>query len=133
VVVVAHGGSIREEDDAWLLICGYGGDHVIYCGVGPGWDVEGQGSAADAVGDLAACSEQAVLAGLRIAVASGRCRWWCAGRPRLSHREVRVRVAHAFARMKAWRILRYCRLKGGRPLRHPRHPLPPQPHPRWVT
>jgi hypothetical protein len=47
-----------------------------------------------------------------IAVASGRGRWWCGWRPRLSHREVRVRVAHAFARMKAWRILRYCRLKG---------------------
>lgn len=29
-----------------------------------------------------------------------------------SHRKVRARVEHAFARMKAWKILRDCRLKG---------------------
>ncbi|WP_369271663.1 transposase [Streptomyces sp. R11] len=29
-----------------------------------------------------------------------------------SHRKVRARVEHAFARMKTWRILRDCRLKG---------------------
>ncbi|CAL9622726.1 IS5 family transposase IS112 [Streptomyces sp. enrichment culture] len=29
-----------------------------------------------------------------------------------SHRQVRVRVEHAFARMKTWKILRDCRLKG---------------------
>lgn len=29
-----------------------------------------------------------------------------------SHRKVRARVEHAFARMKAWKILRNCRLKG---------------------
>ncbi|MFF8638935.1 transposase [Streptomyces pilosus] len=29
-----------------------------------------------------------------------------------SHRRVRARVEHAFARMKAWKILRDCRLKG---------------------
>jgi hypothetical protein len=29
-----------------------------------------------------------------------------------SHRKVRVRVEHAFARMKTWKILRDCRLKG---------------------
>jgi hypothetical protein len=30
-----------------------------------------------------------------------------------SHRKVRARVEHAFARMKSWKILRDCRLKGG--------------------
>lgn len=29
-----------------------------------------------------------------------------------SHRKVRARVEHVFARMKAWKILRDCRLKG---------------------
>ncbi|MGW5172342.1 transposase family protein [Streptomyces nodosus] len=29
-----------------------------------------------------------------------------------SHKQVRARVAHVFARMKAWKILRDCRLKG---------------------
>ena len=29
-----------------------------------------------------------------------------------SHRKVRARVEHAFARMKNWKILRDCRLKG---------------------
>lgn len=29
-----------------------------------------------------------------------------------SHQQVRARVEHAFARMKAWKILRDCRLKG---------------------
>ena len=29
-----------------------------------------------------------------------------------SHRQVRARVEHAFARMKSWKILRDCRLKG---------------------
>ncbi|MFD8376088.1 transposase [Streptomyces sp. NPDC059688] len=29
-----------------------------------------------------------------------------------SHRKARVRVEHAFARMKSWKILRDCRLKG---------------------
>lgn len=29
-----------------------------------------------------------------------------------SHKQVRARVEHAFARMKAWKILRDCRLKG---------------------
>ncbi|MFF7098541.1 transposase family protein, partial [Streptomyces rubradiris] len=29
-----------------------------------------------------------------------------------SHRTVRARVEHAFARMKTWKILRDCRLKG---------------------
>ncbi|SCF73968.1 DDE superfamily endonuclease [Streptomyces sp. MnatMP-M27] len=29
-----------------------------------------------------------------------------------SHRKVRARVEHAFARMKAWKILRDCRLRG---------------------
>ncbi|WP_093872117.1 transposase [Streptomyces sp. TLI_105] len=29
-----------------------------------------------------------------------------------SHRQVRARIEHAFARMKAWKILRDCRLKG---------------------
>lgn len=29
-----------------------------------------------------------------------------------SHRRVRARVEHAFARMKTWKILRDCRLKG---------------------
>jgi hypothetical protein len=29
-----------------------------------------------------------------------------------SHRQVRARVEHAFARMKAWKILRDCRLRG---------------------
>lgn len=29
-----------------------------------------------------------------------------------SHRKVRARVEHAFARMKSWKILRDCRLKG---------------------
>lgn len=33
-------------------------------------------------------------------------------RVRTSHRKVRARVEHAFARMKAWKILRDCRLKG---------------------
>ncbi|SCE24411.1 hypothetical protein GA0115234_106923 [Streptomyces sp. DvalAA-43] len=28
------------------------------------------------------------------------------------HRKVRARVEHAFARMKTWKILRDCRLKG---------------------
>jgi hypothetical protein len=28
-----------------------------------------------------------------------------------SHRKVRARVEHAFARMKTWKILRDCRLK----------------------
>lgn len=30
-----------------------------------------------------------------------------------SHRKVRARVEHAFARMKTWKIMRDCRLKGG--------------------
>ncbi|WP_308426160.1 transposase family protein, partial [Nocardia rhizosphaerihabitans] len=30
-----------------------------------------------------------------------------------SHRNVRARVEHAFARMKTWKILRDCRLRGG--------------------
>ncbi|GHF61643.1 hypothetical protein GCM10018787_07410 [Streptomyces thermodiastaticus] len=30
-----------------------------------------------------------------------------------SHRKVRARVEHAFARMKSWKILRDCRFKGG--------------------
>lgn len=30
----------------------------------------------------------------------------------VSHRKVRARVEHAFARMKSWKILRDCRLKG---------------------
>jgi len=29
-----------------------------------------------------------------------------------SHREVRARVEHTFARMKGWKVLRDCRLKG---------------------
>ncbi len=29
-----------------------------------------------------------------------------------SHRKVRARVEHSFARMKSWKILRDCRLKG---------------------
>jgi hypothetical protein len=29
-----------------------------------------------------------------------------------SHRQVRARVEHAFARMKAWKVLRDCRLRG---------------------
>ncbi len=29
-----------------------------------------------------------------------------------SHRKVRARVEHTFARMKSWKILRDCRLKG---------------------
>lgn len=29
-----------------------------------------------------------------------------------SHRKVRARVEHAFARMKSWMIVRDCRLKG---------------------
>ncbi|MFJ9752875.1 transposase family protein, partial [Streptomyces chartreusis] len=29
-----------------------------------------------------------------------------------SHRKVRARVEHAFARIKTWKILRDCRLKG---------------------
>ncbi len=29
-----------------------------------------------------------------------------------SHKQVRARVEHAFARMKGWKILRDCRLKG---------------------
>ncbi|GAB3462906.1 hypothetical protein GCM10027570_49670 [Streptomonospora sediminis] len=29
-----------------------------------------------------------------------------------SHRQVRARVEHVFARMKSWKILRDCRLKG---------------------
>lgn len=29
-----------------------------------------------------------------------------------SHRKVRARVEHAFARMKSWKILHDCRLKG---------------------
>lgn len=29
-----------------------------------------------------------------------------------SHKEVRARVEHVFARMRPWKILRYCRLKG---------------------
>ncbi|MET7977128.1 transposase, partial [Streptomyces mirabilis] len=29
-----------------------------------------------------------------------------------SHKRVRARVEHAFARMKGWKILRDCRLKG---------------------
>lgn len=29
-----------------------------------------------------------------------------------SHRKLRARVEHVFARMKAWKILRDCRLKG---------------------
>lgn len=29
-----------------------------------------------------------------------------------SHRKVRARIEHAFARMKTWKILRDCRLKG---------------------
>ncbi|MGX1090892.1 hypothetical protein RKD47_001573 [Streptomyces albogriseolus] len=32
--------------------------------------------------------------------------------PTRSHRKVRARVEHAFARMKTWKILRDCRLKG---------------------
>ncbi|MFF6804821.1 transposase [Streptomyces sp. NPDC012616] len=31
----------------------------------------------------------------------------------VSHRKVRARVEHVFARMKSWKILRDCRLKGG--------------------
>ena len=30
-----------------------------------------------------------------------------------SHKQVRARVEHVFARMKAWKILRDCRLHGG--------------------
>lgn len=30
-----------------------------------------------------------------------------------SHRKVRARVEHAFARMKMWKILLNCRLRGG--------------------
>ncbi|MFI9825990.1 transposase, partial [Streptomyces sp. NPDC052013] len=30
-----------------------------------------------------------------------------------SHRKIRARVEHVFARMKGWKILRDCRLKGG--------------------
>lgn len=29
-----------------------------------------------------------------------------------SHKQVRARIEHAFARMKTWKILRDCRLKG---------------------
>jgi len=29
-----------------------------------------------------------------------------------SHKQVRARVEHAFARMKGWKILRDCRLRG---------------------
>lgn len=29
-----------------------------------------------------------------------------------SHRKIRARVEHAFARMKAWKVLRDCRLRG---------------------
>uniref|UniRef100_UPI00278C6F78 transposase n=1 Tax=Streptomyces sp. CC224E TaxID=3044174 RepID=UPI00278C6F78 len=29
-----------------------------------------------------------------------------------SHKQVRARVEHVFARMKGWKILRDCRLKG---------------------
>lgn len=29
-----------------------------------------------------------------------------------SHKQVRARVEHTFARMKSWKILRDCRLKG---------------------
>ncbi|MGW1530532.1 transposase, partial [Streptomyces sp. NPDC002159] len=29
-----------------------------------------------------------------------------------SHKQVRARVEHTFARMKGWKILRDCRLKG---------------------
>ncbi|GAA2439464.1 transposase [Streptomyces macrosporus] len=36
---------------------------------------------------------------------------WKEGR-NASHRKVRARVEHVFARMKGWKILRDCRLKG---------------------
>lgn len=37
-----------------------------------------------------------------------------------SHKQVRARVEHAFARMKAWKILRDCRLRGDG-VRHAMH------------
>lgn len=51
-----------------------------------------------------------------------------------SHRKVRARVEHAFARMRGWKTLRDCRLKGRRrAFRHARHCPPAQPQPRRMT
>lgn len=36
----------------------------------------------------------------------------CAEALNKSHKQVRARVEHVFARMKTWKILRDCRLKG---------------------
>ncbi|NIY69392.1 hypothetical protein SMALB_7516 [Streptomyces malaysiensis] len=50
-----------------------------------------------------------------------------------SHKQVRARVEHVFARMKTWKILRDCRLKGdGVPPRHARHRPYAQPRPRRI-
>lgn len=37
-----------------------------------------------------------------------------------AHKQVRARIEHAFARMKAWKILRVCRLRGDG-VRHAMH------------
>ncbi|MFF9627286.1 hypothetical protein [Streptomyces griseosporeus] len=50
-----------------------------------------------------------------------------------SHHKVRARVEHTFARMKTWKILRDCRLKGYGVQHHARYRTPAQPHPRRAT
>jgi hypothetical protein len=51
-----------------------------------------------------------------------------------SHRKVRARVEHTFARMKSWKILRDCRLKGDG-VHHAMLGIrpPPQPRPRGIV
>jgi hypothetical protein len=51
-----------------------------------------------------------------------------------SHRQVRARIEHTFARMKTWKILRDCRLRGEGVHRAMLGIAPPvQPHPRRMT
>ncbi len=40
VVVVSHRGAVGEEDDAQILVCGHGGDHLVSNGAGPGWIID---------------------------------------------------------------------------------------------
>ncbi len=49
-----------------------------------------------------------------------------------SHKQVRARVEHTFARMKTWKILRDCRLKGRGSPSHARHRPLAQPQPRRI-
>ncbi|EKX60667.1 hypothetical protein STRIP9103_01207 [Streptomyces ipomoeae 91-03] len=50
-----------------------------------------------------------------------------------SHRKVRARVEHVFARMKSWKICATAAERRRRPPRHARYRPPAQPHPRRVT